>query len=216
MLGVPVAIVALLLYTQPIWTTVLGKVLLSEAITPKKIVAAVLAVCGLLVLINPFGMDVAFAPLGLLSAVLAGLCLSLWVIWGRKSGLHQQHFITTTFGYAAASGFFLLLFQPLLSGMFEDSAFLTVDWHKYAEHWPAVAAFVLFAGLTPAFLAFSGMRKVEASTAGILLLFEPVSAAVLAYLLFSQPLTANIWLGGGIILLANYVLLRRAPLPPEQ
>jgi len=73
----------------------------------------------------------------------------------------------------------------------------------------AVGGFTIFAGVLPNLLAFAGMRKVDASTTGVLLLFEPISAAVLAFIFFNQPLTSNIWLGGGLILFSNYILLRK-------
>ncbi len=208
-LGVPVAIVALLLYTQPVWTTVLGRVMLRERITPRKTVAAALAVAGMVVLVDPFGSELTFDPLGFGSAIMAGLFLSLWVVWGRKSGLKSEHFITTTFGYSFFTAICLLLFLPILRLFLDAPEFLRLDFTFYLPLWPFVAGFALFAGILPACLAFAGMCRVDASTAGVLLLLEPVSAAVLAYLFFGQALTNNIYAGGACILLANYVLLRR-------
>jgi len=206
-LGVPVAMVAFLLYTQPIWTTVLGKVMLHEAITRQKIVAAVLALAGMMALTAPAQSEMTANITGLLSAILAGLFLSLWIIWGRKSGLKSEHFVTTTFGYTLSTSLVLLTANPFLR-CFTDSTFLRFEIARYASVWPAVAGFAIFASLLPAILAFSAMRRVDASTAGILLLLEPVSAAILAYFCFGQELTAGVWFGGGCILLANYVLLR--------
>src|SRR3954467_40819 len=89
-LGVPVATVSLLLYTQPIWTSLLGKLLLQERITWRKTLAVILAFCGAVVLIQGelgIGGDVR----GIAAATLGGVFVALWVIWGRKSGIHQQH-----------------------------------------------------------------------------------------------------------------------------
>src|ERR1051325_1781704 len=41
--GLPVAIVALVLYTQPLWTIVLSSILLGEQITTRRLTAAALA-----------------------------------------------------------------------------------------------------------------------------------------------------------------------------
>ncbi len=207
-LGVPVAVVALLLYTQPIWTTVLGRLLLHEAITRRKIISAGLALIGVVFLVEPFSGHVTLNATGVLFAIAAGIFLSLWVIWGRKGGLRGQHFVTSAFGYAFFSSVCLLALYPLARWLFHEEAFVRLDFRNYLLHWRAVAGFTLFAGLTPACLAFSGMRTVEASTAGILLLLEPVSAAILAYLIFAQKPTSMIWIGGGFILFANYVLLQ--------
>ncbi len=207
-LGVPVAVVALLLYSQPVWTTILGKWLLQEKITKRKVTSSAVALSGVIVLVDPFSSGLNFSLPGLASAVLAGLFLSLWVIWGRKSSLRNQHYITTVFGYTSFSALCLLLAYPFLVSLPVGGDHLRLDFINYLENGWAVAAFSVFAGILPASLAFCGMRTVEASTAGVLLLLEPVSAAVLAYLLFDQALTSNIWLGGGLILLANYILLK--------
>jgi drug/metabolite transporter (DMT)-like permease len=207
-LGVPVAVVALLLYTQPIWTTVLGRWLLNETITFTKIIAAVLALTGIFVLVDPFHVRRNFSAVGLISALFAGLFLSLWVIWGRKSGLKKQHFVTTTFGYTLFTAIWLLILYPFASVILSGPRFHRLNFAIYWQHWWSVGGYTIFASLTPACLAFAGMRKIEASTAGIILLFEPVSAAILAYLFFKQSLTANIFLGGSLILLANYILIK--------
>ena len=126
--------------------------------------------------------------------------------------MRNQHTITTTFGYAFFSGVWLLLFHPLFSQLITDSQFTRLDFSVYPDYFWAVAAFALFAQVVPACLVFWGMQKIEASTAGILLLLEPVSAALLAWFIFQEPLTANIWFGGGLILLANYILFTRGRL----
>ena len=208
-LGMPVAIVALLLYTQPIWTIGFSKWFLNEKITPRKLAAAALALLGIMVLLNPFAIDVKKDFVGIIASVLAGLLLSLWVICGRRSGLRNQHIITTTFGYAFFSGVWLLLFHPLFSQLITDSQFTRLDFTVYQDYFWSVAAFAVFAQVVPACLVFWGMQKIEASTAGILLLLEPVSAALLAWFIFQEPLTANIWFGGGLILFANYVLFKK-------
>ncbi len=208
-LGVPVAIVALLLYSQPIWTSVFGRLFLNETITTRKILALLFALAGILVLVNPFGIQNKFSAAGLLAALGAGVFFSLWVIWGRKSGLKNQHFLTTAFGYSFFTSLWLLLLYPLAAFLWDEPEFVRLDPGVYLEFWWVVAGFTIFAGLMPHFLAFAGMRQVDASTTGVLLLFEPISAAILAFIFFSQPLTSNIWLGGGFILFSNYVLLRR-------
>ncbi|TDJ01923.1 MAG: DMT family transporter [Caldithrix sp.] len=207
-LGVPVAVVALLLYSQPIWTSVFSRFFLNEAITTRKLLALLLALTGIIVLVNPFGIQNKFSTAGLGAALGAGVFFSLWVIWGRKSALKNQHFLTTTFGFSFFTSLWLLLLYPLATLLWEEPKFARFDPGIYLEFWWAVAGFTIFAGLMPNFLAFAGMRKVDASTTGVLLLFEPISAAILAFIFFNQPLTSNIWLGGGFLLLANYVLLR--------
>ncbi len=54
-LGVPVATVALLLYTEPVWAIVLGRVLLLEPVTNRKLIAMAATLCGMVVLVQGRG-----------------------------------------------------------------------------------------------------------------------------------------------------------------
>ena len=139
----------------------------------------------------------------------AGILLSLWVIWGRLSALREQHFISAAFGYTAFSALFLGLAHPLIRGSGLPYEFYRLDISLYWEHAPAVAPFTLIAGVLSVCLTFAGLRKLEASRAGLLMLLEPISAALGAWLAFSETLTSGIYWGGGLILLANYLQLAR-------
>ena len=98
--GVPVAVVVLLLYSQPIWTTFLGKLMLKEKITPRKITAVALAFMGIIFLLKPWNIKSVGPITGIISALLCGIFLSLWVILGKKSGNKKYHYLTTITGYA--------------------------------------------------------------------------------------------------------------------
>jgi drug/metabolite transporter (DMT)-like permease len=71
---------------------------------------------------------------------------------------------------------------------------------------------VLYLGVVPSALAYAmyqrGLRHIPASTATILTLAEPLTAALLAWALFSERLTP-VGLAGGMLLLASIVLLSR-------
>jgi DME family drug/metabolite transporter len=71
---------------------------------------------------------------------------------------------------------------------------------------------VLYLGVVPSALAYAmyqrGLRHVPASTATILTLAEPLTAALLAWALFAERLTP-VGLAGGALLLVSIVLLSR-------
>jgi drug/metabolite transporter, DME family len=211
-LGLPVALVVLLLYTQPLWTTLLGRLVLQETITAAKLGAALLAFAGMVILVNP-GRPQEYPVSGLLAAISAGLLLSLWVIWSRRSALKHQHFVVTTFGFTLFSSLWLLILYPLVGSLPLDSSLVRLDFGLYLDYWRMVVLYTVLAGIVPSFLVFYALKGVDASTAGILLLFEPISAAVLAYLWFEEALAPNVWVGGALILMANFVVIRAAPRP---
>ncbi len=207
-LGIPVAVVVLLLYTQPIWTVIFGKILLQEMITRSKILAVVIAFLGVFILLKPWDIESIGNLSGISFGLVAGVFLSLWVIWGRKSGINKQHFITTTFGYTAFSAMWLWLLLPV-SSLFVQDSLTRISVNFPAYYWFYVILFALLWGTISHPLFYLGMKKVLASTAGIILLLEPISATILATIIFNQIITSNIIIGGALILVSNYMILSK-------
>ncbi len=206
-LGVPIALIGLLLYTQPIWTLVFGRILLAEPVTGRKLGALGLAAAGTLVLFQPGASSLDHSWVGMLSALIAGVMISLWLILARLSGLRGNAPITTAFAYTASSSTILLVAWPFLrlgSGVAEWSR---LSPEPFLVHWQLVALYTLFANLVPMILVNWGVRRIDMTAAGLLLLVEPVAAAWAAYLVFGEAVGESIWLGGTLILGANLVLL---------
>lgn len=210
--GVPVAVVALLLYSQPIWTVALGRILLHEPVTRRKILAAALALAGTVVLLEPWTIAVRSWPTwGLLAALFAGLMLSLWVILGRLAALRGTPAVTISFGYSASTAAVLLAGSPLLAALLSDSGHARLDPEVWLLQAPAVGLYTLAVNVAPALLVLWGMRIVQASTAGVLLLLEPVAAAAMAAWMFSEGLEGNVMVGGALVLASNGVLVAEGP-----
>lgn len=217
-LGVPVAIVVLLLYTQPVWTVIFSKLFLKERLTRHKILAMVLVLTGMVILVNPFTVTDIGNPFGIVVALIGGVALSGFVIYGRRSGVKRYffimttkryHFITTTFGYMVFTLIILAISYPIMSLFTQDLSIIRVSFNLPAIMWLYLFIFVLVSGIIPYALLFKGEQKVSASRAGIILLLEPVSASILAMLFLQQPLTVNIIIGGALILFSNYLVIRK-------
>jgi DME family drug/metabolite transporter len=71
--------------------------------------------------------------------------------------------------------------------------------------------FSLISFLIPHFFYFVGVKEIPASTAGIILLLEPLAGAILAALFLSQAITINVFIGGLFILAANYLVIKYEP-----
>jgi drug/metabolite transporter, DME family len=180
-LGVHVAVVALLLYTQPIWTIIFGRLLLREGISTKKLLAVVVAMSGIILLVRP---------------------------WGIKSVLQRQHFVTTTIGWTGFSVIWLMLLWPIFYYFFPYAIITRISVNLPKEFLAYLLVYAAIAGVIPHLLFYRGFKKIEASLAGILLLLEPISASILAALFFDQPIGLGIILGGALILLSNYFVIR--------
>jgi DME family drug/metabolite transporter len=207
-LGVHVAVVALLLYTQPIWTIIFGRLLLREGITTKKLIAVAVAMSGIILLVRPWGIKNVKSLTGIVVSLASGVMLSLWVIWGRKSVLKRQHFVTTTIGWTGFSVIWLMLLWPIFYYFFPYAAITRITVKLPTIFLVYLLIYAAIGGVIPHLLFYRGFKKIEASVAGILLLLEPISASMIAALFFDQPIGLDIVLGGALILLSNYFVIR--------
>lgn len=207
-LGVPVALVALLLYSQPVWTIFLGKVFLDENITSTKILSALLGLCGIAVLVKSWQVSSVESLLGLSLAVGAGILLSVWVILGKKSANLNQHYITTTFSWSFFGAIWLILFYIFWSNSFGQSEVFRISYDLIEMQWFPLLLFAVFSGLLPHLLFYKGVITVSGSVAGIILLLEPATATILADIIFSQGIGFELVLGGFLIILSNYFVLK--------
>ncbi len=207
-LGVPVAVVALLLYSQPIWTTVFGKIILDERVTKRKILAVIVALAGVFILLRSWNVERIGSPTGIIIASLGGIFLSLWIVWGRKSAINNQHYLTANAGWAIFSVLWLLLLWPVIGFFIHDSIIIRLSTDFPLKYWLYLILFAIMTSIIPSLFFFKGIEKVHAFIAGIILLLEPVIATILASILFAQPIGMNILLGGTMILFSNYLAMK--------
>jgi drug/metabolite transporter (DMT)-like permease len=120
-LGVPVAVVVLLLYTQPLWTIIFSRIFLKERITKQKLFAIAIFFLGMLTLSNPFTISAKWNLSGIIVALIGGVSLSGWVIFGRIFGIRRYPPVTTQIGYTFFSLLFLVASHPIISSFFDSS-----------------------------------------------------------------------------------------------
>ncbi|MFI5322108.1 MAG: DMT family transporter [Thermodesulfobacteriota bacterium] len=206
-LGVPVAHTVLLLYTQPVWTVFIGRLLLGEKITVVKLGSVILGLAGTAILLRSWETGHVGTLAGIAAVLAAGVLLSLWVILGRKSALLNQHYITTTFGWSGFASLWLLILLPLFDLLVQDKQLANLSLGLTRSNWIYLAAFALLGGAVPHLLFYRSLERISASVAGIILLLEPVSATVIAWIFLSQRIGLYILFGGIFILLANYLVI---------
>ena len=207
-LGVPVALVALLLYSQPVWTIFLGKFLLSEDITKRKLISALIGFIGIAVLVKSWEISNIKSLLGILLALGSGFMLSFWVIMGKKSADLKQHYITTTFSWSFFSAIWLFLFYIFWINVFPENKMFIFTYNLIPQNILFLVIFAIFSGLLPHLLFYKGIITVGGSVAGIILLLEPATATVLADIIFSQKIGYELIIGGILILISNYFILK--------
>ena len=185
---------AVLLYTSPIFVTVLSAVFFKERLTLVKGIALLLAAVGC-VLVSGVGAD-SFTLTGFLTGIGSGLAYALYSIFSRV-GLRRYAPMTIT-AYTFLVAFFVTgpLCDPLEAGRLID------------DH-PEALLYMLGLGTVAAFIPFffytKGMETVATGKAAIIVTLEPVVASVLGFLAFHETVTA--WGFTGILLVLGAVLI---------
>ncbi len=218
-LGLSPPTVALLLYTQPVWTIIFGRMIFNEKITPTRLGIIALALFGVLLVTNPFSLHSQIGSnysIGSVSSrnvisaeVLAlggGVFLALWVILGKKGRADQlREPISLTFAVRTFSiipiGIVSVLAYVLRTGLFLSSR------ENFSFGVVYLVLFAIFAGAIPDFLFYLGVERLMAIQAGVILLIEPISAAILSALFKISYLSWVQVAGGALILLSNYFVL---------
>lgn len=210
LLGVPVGIIVMLLYTHPLWTTIFGKVFFGEKITRNRVISLVTVLIGMIILVNPFTNASIGHPIGVILAVCGGILVSGWFILGKSSGIRKYSPVTTQFGYYAFMLLFLFVSFPIAQSLVPDLSITSLSLNFPLINWVYFLLYTSFAIIVPHLLYFYSSRKVPVSDAGIIFLLEPVGATVLATLFLGQLISLNILIGGALILIANYFVIRSA------
>ncbi|MFE3875957.1 EamA family transporter [Kitasatospora sp. NPDC059146] len=178
----------------PVLTGLGGHLLLGERLTGRAVAAAALALGGLALLVaSPAAGPRPVLGVGL--AVVAGAGQSGLTLWARADGSARADrgaFVTgllCLLPFAAFQGVLPSTGQPALTG-----------------------GALLFLGTVPTLLAyrwyFSGLTAVPGTTASVLVLLEPATAAVIGVLFLGEPVTAGLVAGSALLLAAIAALAR--------
>jgi len=214
-LGIPVAIVVLLLYTQPLWTLFFSIVFLKERATKRTILSCLIVILGMIILVSPFQGELIKNWLGIVIALIGGISLSGWVVIGSFLSKKGNNPVNTLFAGNIFMVIILLVLYPFVSGLIKDPSFVDFSFNINPINWLYILGFALFAVVISQLFYLEGVKKVPTIEAGIILLLEPVAGAILAAIFLSQPLTLSIIIGGFLILFANYLVLTKPELKAE-
>ena len=191
------SVAAVLLYTSPVFVTLMSALFFREKITPVKTaaLAVTFAGCVLVTGLFPLGRETVSLPV-LLFGLGSGFGYALYSIFG-KFVLKKYSPATVTF-YTIL---FCALFSLPISGLSANPAPLG-DWRAWAG---ALGVGVLSCAL-PYHLYTTGLRDAEPGRAAILVTIEPFVAAGLGILLYHEAVTPWKLLGMAAILGAVILL----------
>ncbi|MDK2914389.1 MAG: hypothetical protein PWQ79_1304 [Thermococcaceae archaeon] len=176
-----VSFAVLLLYTAPVYSIILGRLLFKESLSPEKFLSLLMVISGVF-LVN--GVNSSFSTKALVFGLLTGLTYALYGVLAkfaiRKEEPEKALFYTLLFGFV-----FLIPFT---------------DFKVPAGSLPYLFGLAFF----PTFLGYilynHALREVEVSRASIVATVEPVVAIFLAFVLFGEKLSTSQLLGAALII----------------
>ncbi len=196
-MGIPVAV--LLLYTAPIYVTLLSPLLLKERITLLDMLALTLSISGILLAINPLSALGSATPedgnyitgvlLGLVSGLSYGCSIMTMNYLKESYPPVEQMFWSTAVSLVLLLPFGLSVTGPVLLGNLKLLIPLGV-----------------IASALASLLYFRGLARIKAQTAAVLSLIEPVSSICFCCILLGEPLQSNT-VGGCLLILAGAALI---------
>lgn len=187
-----------LLYTSPLWVSILSIPLFKERITKRKLAALASTFTGCAL---TSGLGGSITPLGFVFGLASGFGYSLYSIIGSmalKRGYSPYTVTAYTFVIAAASTI------PLSNPAYIVHVFSDVSN-------PLGVAFLilgtaLFTAVIPSMLYTWGLQRVPASKASIMVSSELVSATVFGAIVLGEPITFAAFMGTLFILVAILLL----------
>jgi len=188
----PVAIVALLLYTYPVFVTLGAHALGWERISRRLVGAFMIALIGLVLVANPFGTAIG---LGVLLAFASALTYTFYILGGSKVLRRVRGEVAAFYVMGAASVSFGL--TGALTGL------IRLNWTVAGWFW--VLAITLVCTVLAATTFFMGITRIGPSRAALISLMEPVTSVLLSLALFGNKLSISQWFGGLLILVSTAI-----------
>jgi len=188
----PVAIVALLLYTYPVFVT-LGASMLGWERFPRRLSGVfIMALIGLVLVANPFGTAIG---LGVFLAFTSAVMYTIYILAGSKVLRRVKGDVGAFYVMGAASVSFGL------TGVLTGS--IRLNWGVAGWFW--VVTITLVCTVLALTTFFIGISKIGPSRAALISLIEPVTSVLLSLALFGNRLTISQWFGGLLILVSTAI-----------
>jgi drug/metabolite transporter (DMT)-like permease len=197
--------VSIVVYSMPIWATLMARAVLGERITGMRAVAFALCVAGLVVLIWP--LAAAGVPGGILLALGAAIGWAAGTIYLKWAQIREEP-MAVTFWQVVVGFVAIMICQPVFEGPL----------HLWPIRATTLGALV-FAGFVGSgiayFLWFEVVRRLSAMTASLGVLSAPAVGVVSSVIMLGEQPTLPDMVGFALILSASACVLLAPGTPPD-
>lgn len=207
MLRGQVARVILLFYLTPVWSTLLARFMLGEAITARRVLTLVFGLSGMLVILGVDNASLMPRGVGEWFGLASGFLWGLAMVYTRRAATHP-----VADKVALQFIFLFLLFAALtaIPGGRQWSA-AGFDAAFSPQLWMWLAGFALVWNLPVVYLTFYGGARIEPGRVAILLMMEVAIGIVTAAVLTDELFTWREGLGAVLIVAAGLTEFMRLP-----
>jgi drug/metabolite transporter (DMT)-like permease len=190
--------VMLLFYLAPLWTVVIGRVWLGEKLSVQAWQLFFIAIIGAMIML--WDTEIGFPwPYGVGDwlALSAGFCFAVNIVAGRKLADVSMTLKTVAMWWGVA--FFSVIILVVVDSPVPDVS-LSV--------WSGAVLLGGIGMVTMNIAVLYGWANMPVYRSSIIMLFELVVGAFSAWLIINEVMVFNEWIGGGLILLAGFLLVR--------
>ncbi|MGI6223679.1 MAG: DMT family transporter [Prevotella sp.] len=193
----PSGVATTLLFSYPVFTTLLEALLFHQRMTWPTYLALVLAVAGVYFL-SGFGAEGESQLKGVLLAVFSGLDYAVYMVIFPRLRIHTMNSVKINFYVFFISMLFLLLYSSFVYGGVAPMG----DWHNMVN--------LMLLGLFPTMISnvtlVRALNLIDATTVSVLGAFEPLTAMCVGILVMGEPFTWAVAIGFVAILAAVTIL----------
>ncbi len=194
------AFASILMYTSPIWVTLLSMVFFREKMNRCKWVALVLAVLGCVLVSGIIGTAGVVSLQGILLGLGSGIGYGLYSIFGRFAldrGYHPMTVSAYTFLFACVGVLPFVSVSSIISKFSQEPGLLV----------PAVCMALLSTAMSFSLYTL-GLAYMEPGRAAVLATLEPIVTTLVGTFYYKEPLSAGMVIGIGLVLVASVLISR--------
>jgi RarD protein len=191
-----VSMAVLLLYTAPVYVTLLSPLLLKEKITRRSLLALGLSITGAIMVIQPFTSGDGLNFTGIAMGLISGILYAIMILTSR--------YLKDYYKGTAQTAWSIIMNMAIFSVFITAAPSATV-----IENLPLLVLFGLLPTAIGSMLYFNGISLIGAQSASIIALIEPASAVLFAFIFLGEPVSPGTFVGGAFILLGAFIVIKQ-------
>ncbi|MEK2689961.1 EamA family transporter [Bdellovibrio sp. GT3] len=175
--GLSITLAALLLYTYPFWVNVFSHIFTHDKISRNEALCLAGASAGLIMLL--WGHIEVRNAWAVLAGLLSGISYAIYVL---VSGRVQKNVRPVT------SSLYVITFGAIALALFHHPHFENIP-HLTSTQASAIFGIAIISTIIPLTLELAALQKLKSSEVALLMMIEPITAAILGMFIFKESLT---------------------------